>query len=352
MILRNIMNQKERLLTALWMGGEVNVKDLETIITPKYLPNLLYRLDQDRLIKRKRYSGIRTVSLSDRGIEFVCRKYGLFSDDSPSGDLYEKTVGKDETVRKQRRARGFISFSNAGVFITNDASRMFEETKEPFYVDSYELKKSLGPEVQGSRVSGIYLTKGETFRVYSTDGLFQIFDSIEERLVARLRNTIMRNNEAARKINDIVLCHSIEDMAPFVNNNKQIGKNGAKLYAVTAGDTCKYFIPSDNCKRQLSIITDENIREKKINDVLSKSLGVTVSNKEFSPMGDGYVVSVLDLNLGTIRKIMEHINIKNAKPLTVIWHENYESVFIKIFKDKVNYVSISDEQLEEIIGRE
>lgn len=350
MILRNITNQKERILTALWIGGEVNPKELETIITKKYLPNLLYRLETEGLIKRKRYKGLRTVRLSDKGIEFVCKNYRLFANDSPSGNLYDRTVGKDEVVKKQRKARALISFSGSGIEVTNDASRLMTETTQPVYVDAGEIKRNLGPEVQGSRISGIYLTENETFRVYASDGLFQIFETTEDRIITRLKNMLMRNNDAAKLINDMVICNTIEDMLPFVNVNRQIGRNGAKLYSVSKGEENKYFIPADNCKIQLDIISDEAIRDKVINEVLSNSLGTEVTNRELTVFNDGYIISLLDLNMGNIKMVMEYMTLKNAKPVTVVWLDEYEDVFEIIFKNRVSHVGVSRGQIEEIIS--
>lgn len=349
MILNNIKNQKERLMTCLWLGGEVNINDLKCVVTESYLLNLLYRLERSRLIKRKKYEGIKTVSLTDLGIEYVCQHYYLYANESPAGNLYEKSVGKDETNRKQKRAKSFIAFSNAGINVCTTANipNISETVSEAIYIDSFNLKKKMGAEVQGSRVTGVYITKDETFKVFATDGMFQTLLPVEQRFEYRLQNKLMKNNLASKYMRDIIMCSFIEDMIPFLNYKRETGEGGGKIYNITSTDRNKYFVPTEHAKLQLGILGNMKRRNETINEILSNNLNCKVSNKVFEKYNDGLITSILDLNLGLIKDIRQRIN--EGEKITVICLEDYIPFFNKLFREQTDFITVTKDDILELI---
>jgi len=352
MQLNRIENQKERVLTALWMGGEVNVNDLYMCVNEKYLPNLLYRLEKSGLIKRRKAKGldIKTACLTEDGIDYVYLNYGLHPQDSPSGDLNVKTTGADSINRKQRRARSFMAFSNAGYEITNEVPNITHEVNEPIYIDSYNLKKELKAEVQGARASGVFMTPNELFLVYPENEHFQIQNKYELSFLDRLQRK-MELNDARMNTGEIVLSSSNEMLEKLILTTRR-REIGGGSYIVKSSDRNKFFVSANHeTATQLMLLSHMAERNEVINEKLSDLLGTPVSNLEFKNFKDGYIINLLDLNLGLIKATHELIFKK--KKVYVLCMLEQEEMFKELFTKTINreaYIELITIPKEDILS--
>jgi len=364
--IRTIKSNRERLLTLLFIGGEIAVNDIEVYITPKYVPNLLYRLQSEGLIKRHKYGRVRTVYLTDAGINFVYKKYGLYSTDSAVENLFDRTVGKEECIRTQRRARSFVAFASAGIDIEKKYERMRTPFKESFYIDSLVYKPNLGKEIKGSRATGLFVTKHEVYTVYSSEGMFNYIQTIEDRAKRRINNQLMSNNKVEKKEGEIILCTSINELGEFLNTDRAVERttkyldNNQKLktksYEIAGND--KYFIPLCCAETLIRLHEDIITRDEKLNEIFSQKLnkGVNVSNKELNTYissktnSKEYIVSIIDLNLLTLKRINDAVR-KHKKNVTVIGDEKFQKFFEDFWgSEYVRYIPFKTEVLLEMVN--
>jgi hypothetical protein len=348
MNLKNIANKKERILSALWLGGEVNVKDLKYIVEGSYLPNLLNRLEKEKLIRRKKYRNVKVAYLTDEGIDYVCLHYYLYNKDSPVENLYERSIKNEEVMRKEKRAKAYIAFSFAGVKILQTIPDISTKTQEQMYIDSYKLKKKLGDEVRGSRITGIYFTPDEVYRVFSTEGNFIISPPVEKRVITRLRTKIMENNETKKKIKDIVLCSNIEQISMLINE-KNVTISGGSMYKIYTNERNQYYVPLCDAAEQIQLISNIKNRDVEINNILSRNVGNEISNRKLIEYENGYIVNILDLNLGIIQTVFEMS--RKGKNITVICRQKYITFFNNLFQQKVEFITISDEDFKLLINQ-
>lgn len=86
------------------------------------------------------------------------------------------------------------------------------------HVNSNKIKKELGEEVRGSRVTGLLLTPEESYMVYCSEGGFLKIEVTERQIKKRLISRLFPQSRERSELKDIVLCPSLKNINGLLFN--------------------------------------------------------------------------------------------------------------------------------------
>ena len=327
----------------------------------EYVSNNIRQLKYRGYINLKKDDNLKLLSITEKGLK---RLEGMSND-------YHHVYGLDMPLedraynRKlyQRHVRGQLAFIEGGVNATRFNSIELGD-KEPVYLDMFRIKKKLGDEVKGSAVTGLLLTPDESYVVYCSEGGFVKIEETEKKLKTRLEKRVLPQSLQRSELKDIVICPSISDINGLLFNRSQVNKQLSN-YIAKETDRNKFLMTMEEPDVQALLLTNKEFRDDYINaqlyDALIESskedeslkktlIGLKrISNREFIDCDNGKVVSLLDLNLGLIKKAK--IYAMEGQAITLIVLDKYKTYFEDYFKNSdVAFVSISKEDIINLYG--
>lgn len=346
----------ERVLTVLSLYEYVNINDFRAVLKsvntgnkskPRDISNNIRQLKHRGYINVKKDDNIKLLSITDKGLK---RLENIYNDLQYTYGLnIELTENRAYSRKKyQEHVRGQLAFIEGGVNAKRNAT-IADGDREPTYIDMHKIKKELGEEVRGSRVTGLLLTPEESYMVYCSEGGFLKIEVTERQIKKRLISRLFPQSRERSELKDIVLCPSLKNINGLLFNRVQVNKKSTN-YIARETDRNKYLMTMEEPELQTFLLTHKKFRDETLNEELFESLadalpGVKrISNREFTDYDNGKVVNLLDLNLGLIKKAKNYC--MEGQMIALIILSEYEEFFENYFADSdVVFIKIPKKQI-------
>ena len=357
----------QQILTAINLCEVVNTDDLKALFPKNDISNNIRQLKYRGLVNTGMMDDIKYVEITEKGKKKV-EKYGNAMERVYGFEDIPYLSSSHKKIRHQRHSKAMLAFIESGIK-SNKYLTLQDGENEAVYIDGYTIKKELGEEVKGARVTGVLLTPTETFTVYSCENrgfaiISQTEKSYKQRLITHTPNTKERSY-----VKDIVVATSINVINNFLFNKKTLREN-LRNYTADNSKKDQFLVPMENFEFQIKFLADGKMRNETLNKILLKSVNKNGTNvKEISNIrfteyekmqepkssedereGKMLIGNLLDLNLGMIKEAYGKMLDDNVKEMKLLILADYEDFFKELYTDKkIELVCISKDDINEIM---